>query len=140
MKEIEIILESKGITPTPVRKLVYKCLSEASASMSLSDMEKILESIDKSTISRTLSLFRNHHLLHSFNDGSGSVKYELCKAKEEDIDDDTHVHFRCEQCGDTICLSSIRIPEVILPEGYSIHEVNYIITGICGRCSNRYEK
>lgn len=137
MKDIEDNLQHSGITPTPVRILVYRCLKKASSPLSLSDIETKLDSVDKSTISRTLSTFREHHLLHSFNDGSGSMKYELCNSHNEGLHDDMHVHFRCEKCGVTTCLTSIGIPQVTLPEGYQAHEISYIISGLCSTCSKQ---
>lgn len=137
MKETEEILMREGVTPTPVRKLVYKTLQTSKAPLSLSDIEIALKSVDKSTISRTLQIFREHHLIHYFNDGSGSAKYELCRSHSHDEDDDMHVHFRCEKCGETECLPSIKVPTVDLPVGYEVHETNYIITGICSRCATR---
>lgn len=134
MKEIEEILKSKGITPTPVRMLVYGGLSNSPSPQSLADLEYALESVDKSTISRTLALFREHHLLHSFNDGSGSVKYELCSCSDNESHDGFHVHFRCENCGETTCFKTISIPPVSLPDGYVAHESNYVIKGICRKC------
>lgn len=108
---------------------------KSSHPLSLSDLEMELDSVDKSSISRTLANFKKNHLIHSFNDGSGSMKYELCNSAEEDIHDDLHVHFRCEKCGNTICLTSISIPEVKLPEGFYAHEMSYIVSGICAECS-----
>ena len=137
MNDIKNLLKEKGITPTPIRILVYRCLDSALTPLSLSDMEINLDSIDKSTISRTLNLFKSNHLIHSFNDGSGSVKYEICKSHDHLKHDDSHVHFRCEVCGSTICLISTQIPTVDLPGGYEPHEVSYIITGICPACSNQ---
>lgn len=134
-EEVENILKKVGINPTPVRILVYKCLMDNSVPASLSEIEHILDTVDKSTISRTLSLFKQHHLLHSFNDGSGSVKYELCLSHDHENHDDSHVHFRCEKCGTTICLTSINVPKVELPQGYKSHETSYIISGICSSCN-----
>ena len=135
MNEIEKFLKEKGITPTPVRILLYNSLKNSLSPVSLTELEISLESIDKSTISRTLNTFKSHHLIHSFSDGSGSVKYELCLSEQHEKDNDQHVHFRCEKCGKTICFSDIKIPKVELPENYKIHECNYIISGICCECS-----
>ena len=135
MKETEELLSNSGITPTPVRKLVLKCISESQVPLSLSDLEMKLVSVDKSSISRSLSIFKEHHLLHSFSDGSGSVKYELSNVHRHDEANGLHVHFRCERCGMTKCLTSVKIPEVILPKGYVAHESNYVITGICEGCN-----
>lgn len=136
MEESDKILKEAGITPTAVRILVYRCLLTSLSPLSLSDLEVRLESVDKSTISRTLSLFRKYHLVHSFNDGSGSVKYELCKSTSKQEHDDMHVHFRCEKCGETFCLSEIKVPQVELPEGFEAHGFNYVISGICNNCSH----
>ena len=129
-----LFLEQNGIMPTPVRILVFKCLENASSPLSLTDIETIIESVDKSTVSRTLTTFKEHHIVHSFNDGSGSVKYELCKSPHN-YDEDLHVHFRCEKCGKTLCLSSIKIPDVILPPGFEMHSSNFVISGICDLCN-----
>ena len=135
MKQAEAYLKERGITPTPVRVLVYRCLNSSDTPMSLSDIEMELNSVDKSTISRTLSMFRDNHLLHAINDGSGSVKYEVCRSHGEEHDD-MHVHFRCRKCGETICLHSVMIPDVILPAGYVAEEKSYIISGVCEKCEN----
>lgn len=134
MKDVTEVLKEGGVNPTPVRILVYKCLRDSLVPLSLTEMETRLESVDKSTISRTLSVFREQNLVYSFNDGSGSVKYELTHPLEEEGENDLHVHFRCEKCGVTVCLSSIKIPEVKLPEGFIKKEANYVITGICDKC------
>lgn len=136
MKETEQLLKTKGVTPTPVRLLVYHELKGATRPLSLSDIETVLESVDKSTISRTLSTFREHHLIHSFTDGSGSLKYEICNSTDTQSDNDKHVHFRCEKCGQTICLTTISVPIVTLPEGFSLHEINYVVSGTCDRCNH----
>ena len=136
MKDAEIILKESGITPTPVRILVYRCLLNASSPLSLSDIEICLDTVDKSTISRSLALFRERQLLHAFTDGSGSMKYEVCTSHDHHHEDDMHVHFRCEKCGQTFCLTHLGIPQVTLPEGFVMHEINYIISGICKDCAN----
>lgn len=133
---IEESLREKGITPTAIRILIYRCLQNASYPLSLSDIEVELGTVDKSTISRTLNIYKEQHLVHALNDGSGAVKYELCKSDIENHDD-MHVHFRCEKCGATICFNEIPIPSVTLPEGYEIQEMSYIVSGVCRNCSRK---
>lgn len=94
----------------------------------------ILETVDKSVISRTLSLFKEHHLMHVLEDGSDSVRYEICTSGDHEKHDDEHVHFHCEKCGKTFCLQNIHIPEVQLPEDFEVHSINYMIKGICKDC------
>ena len=47
--------------------------------MSVTDLEDKLDTVDKSTIFRTLTLFLSHHLIHGVDDGSGSLKYAVCE-------------------------------------------------------------
>ena len=133
MLDREEYLKKNGITPTPVRIMVLKCFEHSLEPLSLGDIESKLESVDKSTISRCLSLFKERNLLHSFNDGSNSLKYELVQTFGEE--DDQHIHFRCEKCGKTVCLQTLKIPHVELPEGFIKHNVNYVISGCCPDCS-----
>ena len=133
-KNIAERLKEKGISHTPVRQLIYSCLENASTPLSLSEIELRLETVDKSSISRTLNLFREKHIVHYFDDGSGSVKYEMCNSHHHDQDDDTHVHFHCSKCGETICLNHIKIPKVDIPDGFLIENINYVITGRCLKC------
>lgn len=137
MKEIDKTLSEAGVQPTAVRKLVYQSLLKSVNPMSLSDLETVLETVDKSTIFRTLTTLKDHHLLHSFNDGSGSLKYEVCKDHSQESHEDEHVHFRCVRCNETYCLTALKVPEITLPEGYSALETNFIITGVCRNCSER---
>ena len=76
--ETEERLEAKGIRPTANRILVLKALGEAGHPMSLTDLETQIESMDKSSVFRTLTLFLEKDLVHSFEDGRGIINYELC--------------------------------------------------------------
>lgn len=129
------ILKKWGVNPTPVRILVYTALRDSFSPLSLTDLEERLETVDRSSISRTLNLFKAEGLVHFFDDSSGSVKYEICSDPAHRHHDDTHVHFHCTSCGKTICLHSIAIPIVELPEGFSSEKINYIVTGQCDKCS-----
>lgn len=129
------LLQARSIKPTAMRLLVLKCLVEAGETLTLRQIEDRLYPADRSTIFRTLSLFEQHHLLHTIDDGSGSARYEVCHSHHHSDDDDRHPHFRCLRCGRTFCLPEQRIPKVELPEGYQVQQVNYVITGICAECS-----
>ena len=128
-------LERKGIRVTSIRILVMEALMRASRTMSLADLETELETVDKSSIFRTLELFEEHHVVHAIDDGSGSVKYELCEGGDECSISDMHTHFYCEECHRTFCLKEISVPQVELPEGFHANSINYIVKGICPECS-----
>ena len=128
-------LDRKGIRVTPIRILVLDALMKASGTMSLADLETELETVDKSSIFRTLEIFEKHHLVHSIDDGTGSVKFEVCESEDDCSIADMHTHFYCEICHKTFCLKDISAPLVDLPEGFSARSVNYILTGVCPSCA-----
>lgn len=82
-KQCEDMLVGKGVRPTAARILVLQKLSERTSPASLFELEAELETLDKSTISRSLALLLEHHAIHSFEDGSGSIKYEICQSRSE---------------------------------------------------------
>lgn len=134
--DIEARLLKNDIKPTPNRVLVFKALAECDRTMSLLDLETALPTLDRSSIFRVLTLFVSRHLVHSIEDGSGAVKYEVCGADEECSIADMHIHFHCERCGRTYCFEDIHVPTVELPSGFEPHAVNYMVKGICHDCKS----
>ena len=89
----------------------------------------------KASIFRMLELFSEKEIVHVIEDGCRSFKYELCYNKTHHTISDQHVHFYCERCKETYCFESDRIPQVNIPEGFYPHAINYMIKGICPKCS-----
>ena len=128
-------MASHDIKPTANRIVVARTLAAAERPMSLSELEYKILSIDKSGIFRTLTLFREHHLVHVLEDGGDGVRYELCHSHDHHReDDDQHVHFYCEHCHRTFCLADTPIPHVTLPDGYEALSTNYMVKGLCPEC------
>ena len=133
---MEHLLEEHGIKVTANRLLVARALDEAGRPLSLMELESILETIDKSAIFRTLTAFRDAHLVHVLEDAGDGVRYELCHSHHEDHDDDLHVHFYCTRCGRTFCLEDTPVPPVDTPEGYEVETRSYLLRGVCPECKN----
>lgn len=130
------LMQEHGVKPTANRILILKALLQAGRPLSLTEIETILESVDKSIISRTLSAFREHHLLHAVSDGD-SLRYEVCHCAEEEEDSDRHVHFHCDVCGRTFCFEQLPIPAVDYPSGFAVENVEYMAHGICPECRGK---
>ena len=134
-EDCEALLVAHDIKPTANRIVVAKTLAAAERPMSLSELEYKILSIDKSSVFRVLTLFREHHLVHVIEDGGDGVRYELCHSHDGHAeDDDQHVHFYCERCHRTFCLHDTPIPTVSLPEGYRLTSINYMVKGLCPEC------
>ena len=136
-EKITNYFKQKGVRITANRTLVLRSLMEATHPMSLNELEVILYPMDKSSISRTLSLFLAHDIVHAFEDGRGVCNYELCTSKGVCLRDDEHIHFYCERCQQSFCMEMLDIPPLKLPTGYSIHAISFVIKGICPNCQRK---
>lgn len=139
MKSEDVIqkLEGKGIKPTANRILVFKTLANQKTPLSLSNLEHLMVSMDKSSIFRVLTLFLEHDVVHAFEDGRGVLNYEMCE--EDGVCDhhDGHIHFYCESCQRSFCMEDIHIPSFDLPEGFYPHSVSFVIKGECPECRKK---
>lgn len=135
MNEAIEIMEQRNVKPTSNRILVLNALLKASAPVSLGDLEIIIETMDKSSIFRVLNLFLEHDIVHGIEDGSGSLKYEVCHGSDHCSIEDMHVHFFCVSCQKTFCFKQTQIPQVQLPENFIPHSINYMVKGLCPSCS-----
>ena len=98
--------------------------------------KKKLQTVDKSTIFRTISLFLDRHLIHAIDDGSGALKYAVCSDDCTCSVSDQHVHFYCEGCHRAFCFRSQAVPVVQAPEGFVLHGSELCtqgtVPGMCG--------
>lgn len=130
-------LAHRDIKPTATRLLILREMTRGNQAVSMPDLEHYLPSVDKSTISRTLSLFLLHRLIHAIDDGSGALKYAVCDDNCDCSIDEEHTHFYCTNCHRTFCLKHIAVPVVPLPEGFSLDSINYVLKGLCPECADR---
>ena len=128
-------LEHRGIRPTSTRLLILSAMIRGDETVSLPSLERLLPTVDKSTISRTLALFLLHRLIHAVDDGTGTLKYAVCSDDCDCSVEDEHTHFYCEHCHRTFCLKRIAVPVVPLPDGFRLTGVNYVLKGVCPECA-----
>lgn len=134
METCRIMMEERGIHPTAVRLLVLKAMLDTPQAVSIPDLEAMLDTVDKSTLFRTVILFLRNRLVHSIDDGTGAVKYSVCKSGCGCGPEELHVHFHCRRCGKTYCFEGLPIPAVDLPDGFRAASGNFVLKGTCDRC------
>lgn len=130
-------LTDAGIKPTPNRQLVVQALAKASAPLSLMELEVQLETMEKSSVFRVLSLLLEHDAVHAMEDGRGIAKYELCHSDSHHSPGHMHAHFYCEECRHTFCLDDVQVPAPKLPQGFVPSSINFMVKGLCADCSRR---
>lgn len=137
MHSAENILTTKSLRRTTTRLDILSIFLRTETALSEPELEKEMKgACDRVTIYRTLSTFLKKGILHKVLDGTGAMRYALC-APECTSDDHKHdhVHFRCGECGKTICVEEVRIPPVQLPEGFQLTNVNMLLEGTCPNCA-----
>ena len=67
----EQMLLQHDIKPTANRIIIVRTLDSAGKPVSMKELEYSILSLDKSSIFRTLVVFKQHHLVHVIEDGEG---------------------------------------------------------------------
>ncbi len=134
MKDLIELLERAEIRPTSNRILVLQALRDSALPLSLTELEDIIGTMERSSIFRTLTLLLEKQVVHAVEDGRGVVKYEICHADHHHSLADMHVHFYCRGCNNVFCLENQPIPAVTLPSGFNLEGVNFMLKGLCNNC------
>ena len=137
MKEAIIeILKHSQLHITENRMKILELFQQSEHALSHADIEKISGAhFDRITIYRTLQTFVEKGIIHTIPTADNSIMYALCKEECSDgHHHDDHVHFICSACGTTYCLDQVSIPSVNIPKGFSVHQTNVLINGICKNC------
>jgi Fur family transcriptional regulator, ferric uptake regulator len=133
---IRDILKKNHMSITDSRVQILDLFYSNDGALAHADIEKKTgDGIDRVTIYRTLQTFEEKGIIHTIPTADNSVKYALCKEQCADgHHHDNHVHFICEDCGKTICLDDVLVPEVKLPKDFEPHQSNMVVNGVCGDC------
>jgi Fur family transcriptional regulator, ferric uptake regulator len=133
---IKELLKKNHMSVTDSRLQILDMFFQAPGALEHADIEKkASDKIDRVTIYRTLQTFEEKGIIHTIPTADNSVKYALCKHNcEEGHHHDNHVHFVCDNCGKTICLDDVLVPEVKLPQGFQPHQSNMVVNGFCSDC------
>ena len=107
-------LELHDVKPTALRILLLRTMMAHDDAFSLQSLEDELDTVDKSTIYRTITLFLTHHLIHAIDDGTGMFKYAVCSPDCHCGEDDGTIltvsvvaaRFACRRpkCPSSLCL------------------------------------
>ena len=82
----------------------------------------------------------DYRLVKVFVEGYDDVAFWRGIFDDYETDRDMHAHFYCEQCQRTTCLPEVDIPEIHLPEGYKLSNVNFMPKGICPECAAKQKR
>src|SRR3954466_11763788 len=124
-RSIDDILRQNQLSVTDSRKKILELFQGQGGALAHNDIEKRTgEKFDRVTVYRTLHSFLEKGIIHTIPTADNSVRYALCKDNcSEGHHHDNHIHFLCRDCGTTICLDNVNIPDVKLPTGFKQQQV-----------------
>ena len=140
-KDALLTLQKAGISKTSQRLAVLDILLKATTPLSVNTIRQALETkanIDKVTVYRILSLFRQRGIIREIASAGGANYFEMTT-----LENPLHPHFNCRNCGAFTCLAPLpftQAPELILSkDDYSIDHIEINISGLCACCRNATE-
>ncbi len=130
------LLKKHNLSITEGRRKILELFLQSSGALAHADIEKKLkDKFDRVTIYRTLQSFAEKGIIHTIPSSDNSIKYALCKEDcAEGHHQDDHVHFICDDCGNTYCINHVSVPSVSLPKGFKVLHSNLVISGVCNKC------
>ncbi|HHV94855.1 MAG TPA: transcriptional repressor [Clostridiaceae bacterium] len=125
------MLDEKGmkISHQRIKILEYLAnnLCHPTADKVLSDMKKVLPTLSKSTVYKTLNALVDANLLKELTIEDNEIRYEYNLVD--------HGHFKCEKCGNIydfdLDFSMLQSDKL---NGFKINEKNVFFKGVCKDC------
>ena len=136
--DIRELLRKNQLSVTSSREKILQLFLEQEGALAHGDIEKKAgERFDRVTVYRTLQVFVEKGIIHTIPTADNSVLYALCKDNcEAGHHHDHHVHFECTHCGTTYCLDDVVTPDIKLPRGYAVQQIDVLTRGICRSCQH----
>lgn len=130
------ILRTSKLSVTDTRVKILELFINSNGALEHNSFEKLAgQTFDRVTVYRTLQTFLDKGIIHSIPTTDTAVRYALCKSDCSEHDHhDHHIHFKCEECGNTICLDDTDVPDIHLPKGYAVHNIDVVVSGVCKQC------
>ncbi len=139
MQSTDQLIQSVGLRKTESRvEILTVFLSSSFALSEKKIQEKVNSTCDRATVYRTLKSFLKKGLIHKVLDDSSTVKYALCSSCDSKNHSHSHIHFKCDACGETFCVEQVNNEKYVLPKGFTKKETHTLITGVCKNCNKSF--
>jgi len=132
----ETLVQRSGARVTGQRVEVLAVLLAARRALTHHEVESRANhslGIDRVTVYRVLEWLTSRNLAHKIA-GDDRV-WRFNAAGDEGERSHSHAHFKCNGCGEVICLDEVRAARKIrLPRGFHSQEVELTVKGLCVDC------
>ena len=129
--ESKIKRERNSVT----KQKIIDILIDRKSALAHKDFYDVLRNdCDRVTVYRALDRLVEEGKIHKVTGMEGVVQYALCsECSSGDHHHDNHVHFHCTSCDKVVCIENSK-PQLNLPDGYNVQEVQCLVTGTCPHC------
>lgn len=136
-KALEDILHQHQLKKTLGRELVLDYFQSRTNAVSHGELTDSLgDRINRASLYRILRDFEQSGIIHKVPDDEVSVKYAYCQnGCTAHAHSDNHVHFKCENCGETHCLEEVKVPPLNLPGAVQVQQTSVLVNGLCAACA-----
>lgn len=135
----EILVQRTGARVTRQRVEVLAVLLAAPRALTHHEVERRAgrgHAMDRVTVYRVLEWLVSRGLAHRI--AAEDRVWRFNAAGDEPGRGHAHAHFRCNGCGEVICLDAVRARrDIRLPAGYRPQEVELTVKGVCATCEPR---
>lgn len=119
---------------TTAKTEIFNLISRSDVALSHAEIQVLSDGLcDRVTIYRVLERLVAEGLIHKIVNVDGGVKYACCHTCTTTHHHD-HIHFSCRKCLAVTCLEDVS-PSFKLPKKYKVSEVNFMVSGLCPKCS-----
>lgn len=135
-QKAETLIRDTGARLTRTRTRVLAFLLEQAAPLTHHEIHEQLrgDTIDAVTLYRVLEWLTANDIAHRI---AGADQVWRFSVNADRLGHD-HAHFQCIRCDSVTCFNDMPLPRrPKMPEGFTSHEVNLLIKGICPHCSGR---
>lgn len=132
-------LKKAGLAKTAQRMAVLDSVIRAERPLNANE---ILENVSREikinrvTVYRILSAFRNNKIVRKIGLDHGVSHYEMACAHNP-----VHPHFCCRRCGRIICLPPLTLSQawdwLSQPSDFSVERIDVQLIGLCASCRNK---
>jgi len=115
---------------------ILSILEEKKQALAHKDIQLLLDnSVDRVTIYRALDRLVDEGKIHKVTGMEGIVQYAICHNCNKEEHHHNHIHFHCVQCETISCIEKVE-PKFKLPDGYTVENVQCMVSGICTNCNS----
>lgn len=134
--QAETLIRATGARLTKPRTRVLAFLIRDGGTLTHQEIHDRLdgEPVDAVTLYRVLEWLTANGLLHRITAANGVWRFTAHAGGQGH----EHAHFQCTRCDSMTCLDDMPLPaQVNMPAGFTREEMDFLIKGLCARCSRK---